>query len=250
MARRSKRILPPIRPKAKAVKKVEKKLRNKVLDVAWLELTNGLVAAESFKELMVLIDKKEAGELIDLDAVSKIVDDNAGETAEEHRLRLERQFKNALDADIRPFLQDASIAPAIRKRNAESIRLIKTIPERLKARLHKEFAREITQAPFDSRRLTKILQKGYGIGGYVLRRIVRDQQNKLVGKLTELRQLQVGIHKYFWQSSGDVAVRETHQENHGQEFDWANPPPQTGHPGWDHQCRCAALPVIPASWGL
>jgi SPP1 gp7 family putative phage head morphogenesis protein len=73
--------------------------------------------------------------------------------------------------------------------------------------------------------------------------IARDQVAKLNGKLTELRQKEVGVEKYIWRAVQDGATRASHLRNHGKTFSWDDPP-ETGHPGEDFQCRCTAEPVL------
>ena len=46
---------------------------------------------------------------------------------------------------------------------------------------------------------------------------------------------------YVWRTVGDDKVRSSHAANDGKIFKWDNPP-ETGHPGEDHGCRCTAEP--------
>jgi SPP1 gp7 family putative phage head morphogenesis protein len=73
--------------------------------------------------------------------------------------------------------------------------------------------------------------------------IARDQTLKLNGAITQTRQENAGISRYTWSTSLDERVRPEHAVLEGQVFDW-NAPPSVGHPGWDYQCRCVAIPVI------
>lgn len=73
--------------------------------------------------------------------------------------------------------------------------------------------------------------------------IARDQISKLNGQLTELRQADLGINRYRWRTTGDDAVRPSHQALDGKIFSWDDPP-EVGHPGEDYQCRCYAEPVL------
>jgi SPP1 gp7 family putative phage head morphogenesis protein len=75
--------------------------------------------------------------------------------------------------------------------------------------------------------------------------IARDQTLKLNGSINRVRQTAAGVESYVWSTSGDERVRETHQEQDGETYDWDSPPPETGHPGQDYQCRCVPVPVIP-----
>lgn len=74
--------------------------------------------------------------------------------------------------------------------------------------------------------------------------IARDQVSKFNGNLNQLRQTNVGVTAYTWQTSGDEGderVRDSHARNDGKTFKWSDPP-STGHPGDEFQCRCVAIP--------
>lgn len=74
--------------------------------------------------------------------------------------------------------------------------------------------------------------------------IARDQIGKLNGQINFLRQNELGIERYRWQTVGDERVRDSHASKDGRIFSWDDPPADTGHPGEDFQCRCWAEPVI------
>jgi len=74
--------------------------------------------------------------------------------------------------------------------------------------------------------------------------IARDQTAKLVAELDRLRQEQIGVEEYDWNTSRDERVRSQHQKQHGKRYRWDQPPPDTGHPGEDYQCRCVARAVL------
>jgi SPP1 gp7 family putative phage head morphogenesis protein len=82
--------------------------------------------------------------------------------------------------------------------------------------------------------------------------IARDQTLKLYGQIQEARQTAAGIEEYTWSTSDDERVRSRHQELEGTTQRWDSPPivdRKTGrraHPGNDFQCRCAAIPILPA----
>jgi len=82
--------------------------------------------------------------------------------------------------------------------------------------------------------------------------LARDQTLRLHGEMTELRQTNVGIEEYDWDSSQDERVRPRHAELHGTRQRWDDPPivdyksGRRAHPGQDYQCRCNAVPVLDA----
>ena len=88
------------------------------------------------------------------------------------------------------------------------------------------------------------LQKSFGISHRRATLIARDQTSKLNSSLSKLRQQELGIEEYIWQTSGDERVRPTHRANDGKKFRWDKPPSKTGHPGHDVNCRCVAVGVI------
>ena len=95
--------------------------------------------------------------------------------------------------------------------------------------------------------LMELFQDEYGSSNYNLRRLTRDQTQKMNAKLNELRQRDLGVTQYIWRTSEDERVRPTHSENNGKTFDWASPPLTTGHPGNDVQCRCLSEPIVTPS---
>lgn len=75
--------------------------------------------------------------------------------------------------------------------------------------------------------------------------IARDQTGKLNGRLTQLRQENLGIGGYIWRTVGDARVRDSHARLNRTKHRWSDPGPANGHhPGGDYQCRCWAEPVL------
>ncbi|WP_302622768.1 RNase A-like domain-containing protein [Sulfitobacter sp. SK011] len=65
------------------------------------------------------------------------------------------------------------------------------------------------------------------------------------GLINQLRQEDLGIVQYIWRSRDDVKVRDSHADYDDRVFRWDNPP-EGGHPGEAHNCRCYAEPTAPA----
>lgn len=59
----------------------------------------------------------------------------------------------------------------------------------------------------------------------------------------ETKNTQATTH-YVWRTRRDGKVRSSHAEREGQVFAWDDPP-EGGHPGEDHGCRCTAEPYLP-----
>jgi len=64
------------------------------------------------------------------------------------------------------------------------------------------------------------------------------------GLVNQLRQEDLGIVQYIWRSRDDTKVRDSHAAFDDRVFRW-NDPPEGGHPGEAHNCRCYAEPILP-----
>lgn len=64
------------------------------------------------------------------------------------------------------------------------------------------------------------------------------------GLINQLRQEDLGILQYIWRSRDDAKVRDSHAAYDDRVFRWDDPP-EGGHPGEAHNCRCYAEPVLP-----
>jgi SPP1 gp7 family putative phage head morphogenesis protein len=100
------------------------------------------------------------------------------------------------------------------------------------------------------------------------RLIARDQVAKWNGQLMELKQTEAGITEYFWSTSLDERVRESHRILEGKLCRWDNPSvyknstkdkewlKKSGigavelHVGQDYQCRCTASPNFDSIPGI
>lgn len=91
--------------------------------------------------------------------------------------------------------------------------------------------------------------------------IARDQVSKLNGDITKSRNEALGIDRYFWSTSGDERVRDSHSAMNGKLCRWDDPSVYSddggkswkrrssiggyiGHPSEDYQCRCVSSPDL------
>ncbi len=160
-----------------------------------------------------------------------------------HQRRFRRIMKVALGVKVLPLAPGMHFAPILEAAIQANVDLIKTIPARFHTALKTEMLNINRATPFDQHAVSSALKKSYKVGGYTVRRIARDQTSKTIGKLSEARQVNLGIVRYQWRTAADERVRETHQQNDGAVFRW-DQAPSTGHPGDDIQCRCVAMAVL------
>jgi SPP1 gp7 family putative phage head morphogenesis protein len=84
------------------------------------------------------------------------------------------------------------------------------------------------------------------------RLIAQDQTARLNGRLTQSLQSAAGVERYWWRTSRDGSVRQSHRAVADQLWTWAEGAPGVGfygessHPGQAGRCRCTAEPELPA----
>ncbi len=242
MARRPR----PIRPRLKDSRLYEKALRQAYYDPMMRRLRDRLAQAEAANQayaamgqvVTAMAAEPEWG--VPKELIQKHLDAMQGY----HKAQVIKTFRAALAIDISPLLKEPTVAAFMAQKIRDNVDLVKTIPKRMHDSLKKRLDRELAEAPFDQKRMMDMFRKEYGSSGYNLRRITRDQSQKLIGGLTEVRHRELGIEGYEWLTSRDERVRPTHRDNDGKLFLWSNPPAVTGPPGRDIQCRCVAIPMI------
>jgi len=169
----------------------------------------------------------------------------AVERAKEYTdIGLVNNIKSSTGVDISAFLVNSGkILNAVQLAQTENVALIKSIPEKYFGQIesiiksgfengirHEALAREIFEVAEMTERRAAL--------------IARDQMAKMNSDFNRIRQTDLGIKQYEWQTAGDERVRDSHAENDGKIFNWDDPPAETGHPGENVNCRCVALPLI------
>lgn len=163
--------------------------------------------------------------------------------SDEHKEKTARSFHAATRIDIRGFFEsEPEVRAAIQDRIGTNVGLIRDLGGRTVTAVAEGVRKAFHEEPFSRHQFAKHFREQMGRRGYDLRRLARDQTNKLTGQLTQIRQESLGIRKFIWRTSGDNRVRETHQQFEGRTYLWSNPP--EGGPGFPIQCRCTAQAVI------
>lgn len=161
--------------------------------------------------------------------------------------RLAASVKQSLNIDIRAQLTgEGPVAMEMARAARANVDLIESIPEQYFDRLRED----ITENWATGQPWSAIVDRVQEIGQITERRaalIARDQTGKLNAAFNNVRQRELGIEKFEWQTAEDERVRDSHAELDGQTFRWDSPPivdGETATPGTPINCRCVAGPVF------
>ena len=154
---------------------------------------------------------------------------------------VDRQVRTVLG--VNPISNESFLQPQIESFVERNAALIKDIPEASLKRIEIKLRTGVERG-LSSKKLADMVQDELKISKNRAKLIARDQTSKFMGKLTELRQTELGVEEYVWSTAGDERVRPSHASKNGKVFKWDKPPADTGHPGQDVHCRCRALPVF------
>lgn len=160
-----------------------------------------------------------------------------------NRNRFYNAMEEAIGVNVSSIIQNEGIEDILKASTRENVSLIKSIPDEFFKQIEGVVYRGTTQGLKGSSLIREIRR----IGNVTTKRanlIARDQSSKLNSNLNQQRQQNLGVEEYIWRISDDHRVRESHRKNRNKVFRWDSPPPETGHPGHDIQCRCIAEPII------
>lgn len=154
-----------------------------------------------------------------------------------------REMSRALQLEIRT----APTGATMRALMAEQVGLIKSIPLDAAERVHRLTIEGLENSTRASE-ISKAIQASGDVAKNRADLIARTEVARTASTLTEARALHVGSPGYFWRTSGDADVRDSHRKMNGQFVAWDAPPAldgMTGHAGQFPNCRCYPEPVIP-----
>lgn len=157
-----------------------------------------------------------------------------------NQTQYQKTVKSVFGIDIfenEPWLEDQ-----LKLFSSQNSQLIRSIPDQELEQVSQLVERGLQEGS-SIKDIEKDLIERFGITRRRAKLIARDQTAKLNASLTKLRQEQLGVEEYTWQTAGDERVRPTHRANDGKKFKWSSPP-STGHPGTAINCRCVAIPVL------
>ncbi len=180
-------------------------------------------------------------------------------------------LERVLKVDL--FQAEPWLLPEARNWVAENVALIKSVASSNLDEVEKLIYRMVREGK-SIKEVREELAGRFGVSKSRARLIARDQVNKYNGRLTQVRQQNVGIKEYKWFNVQDQRVRgepakgsggkypkavPSHTIMHEVRCRWDDPTvyhngkkwvPRTGkmpkaHPGEEIQCRCLGLPVLP-----
>lgn len=155
-----------------------------------------------------------------------------------------RVFKSVLGVD--PFLTEPWLNQEMSAFVHSNVALIKTIPQKFFDRIETQVF-QAAKAGTRQEALEDKLDKIPPMSENQAALIARDQTSKFNGNLSMLRQQEVGVEKFLWQTSEDERVRDLHDERDQQIYPWDYEFDDTeddGPPGQPINCRCVAIPVF------
>ena len=129
---------------------------------------------------------------------------------------------------------------------SENVSLIKSIDARYFDEIEAAVV-DAVKSGKSTRDLVKLIESRYGVARSRAQLIAVDQLGTINAKITQAKQVSIGIKGYKWSDSNDSRVRPLHVLLNGERFTWAEGHPTEGHPGEPIRCRCVAIPDFDAA---
>lgn len=120
---------------------------------------------------------------------------------------------------INPFEKEPWLIDQLKIFSAQNSDLIKSLPAQELNRVSGIIERGLQEGQTYSN-VAKEIKKSFGITQRRAKLIARDQTKKLNTSLTKLRQQEIGVEEYIWQTSGDERVRGSHAVLDGKKCRW------------------------------
>lgn len=150
--------------------------------------------------------------------------------------------KSATGVDVKPYMVLGDVREILENNISVNVDLLKNLEADVKKRVEMILFDAIAMRR-NQKYVVDKLREAMGISRRRARVIARDQTHKMNSLLTRLRNEQIGIEAYIWQTMRDDRVRQLHRARQGKVFKWDDPP-SDGHPGYAINCRCHAMAVL------
>lgn len=182
-------------------------------------------------------------------------------TSDFNRVQNDKVVKSLLG--VNPIRSETYLIPQVEAFVERNVALIKTIPADYFKQIETIIRARVDEGASTTAIQNEIAEK-FGSTRNRARVIARDQIGKFMGKLSELRQREIGATHYFWRTADDERVRPgirlstkarsrvvSHRVLDDKRFAWTDPPVsgtkgEKLHPGIAIQCRCYPEPDLSA----
>jgi SPP1 gp7 family putative phage head morphogenesis protein len=180
-------------------------------------------------------------------------------TSDFNRVQNDKVVRSLLG--VNPIRSETYLIPQVEAFVERNVALIKTIPADYFKQIETIIRARIDEGASTIAIQSEIVER-FGSTRNRARLIARDQIGKFMGKLSELRQREIGVTHYFWRTADDERVRPdirlstkargkvvSHRVLDDRRFSWTDPPVsgtkgEKLHPGIAISCRCYAEPDL------
>lgn len=157
----------------------------------------------------------------------------------------------------RALRQEIRLTPVgreMRRLLDENVSLIKSLPTKAGARVHKLTVEALSQTSARADEIAKEIMRSGPVTESRAKLIARTEVARTASLLTQSRAQHVGSDTYVWRTVGDEDVRLDHRKLEGKVIRWAAPPvagsgkggvPVHYHAGQGPNCRCYPEPILP-----
>lgn len=172
--------------------------------------------------------------------LERLADKIARRTSDFQRQELQKQIRSALGVDLQ--LVERNLSTRVEDFTAEQVARIKSMAQGYLDDVEKRVIAGV-RAGTRPTEIAQGLVERYGVAESSAQRIANDQVGKFYGELNRVRQTDLGVNRYVWNTVRDNRVREEHAVRQGETYSW-DEPPEDGHPGEAINCRCFAEPDL------
>jgi len=158
--------------------------------------------------------------------------------------RMWRTQSAEMGTRLRDELLGAPTGDIMRQLQAQQVELIRSIPLEAAKRVHHLTSEAIIKSQRASVIQAEILRTE-AVSINKARLIARTEVSRAASNLVEARATYAGSDGYFWRTSDDSDVRDSHRHMEGKYVRWSAPPTldgMKGHAGTLPNCRCFAEP--------
>lgn len=149
---------------------------------------------------------------------------------------------------LRKELATAPTGEVVRRRLADQVDLITSLPREAAERVHRLTLEGIVQGQRPAEIADEIMRTGDVTKSRAML-IARTEVSRTATELTKARAEHIGSTHFIWHTAGDSDVRPTHKALNGRVFRWDDPPEcdpgRHALPGAIWNCRCYGEPIIP-----